>query len=323
MVGRETRAARCSRDAFDAGRRDGRACQLFTVLGAAGVGKSRLVGEFLGSARRRERRRAAAACPTARASRTGRSSRWSSSSRALPSSTDAAASDPRAARRDGSRVARRDEIAWAFRKLLEAAARDARSSCVFDDIHWGEADVPRPLEHVADLVTRRTDPARSAWRGPSCSTGGRAGAAASSTRRPCCSSRSTRRRPTQLIESLGGRSTTSCARGSARPPRATRSSSSRWSRLVRRVGRRDDVAVPPTIQALLAARLDQLDAPERERPRARLGRGQRFHRGAVQALAPEERAGRDAARGARSQGARAARQARSCPARTPSASGTC
>ena len=51
-------------------------------------------------------------------------------------------------------------------------------------------------------------------------------------------------------------------------------------------------SVPPTIQALLAARLDQL---------ARLGaaalergavEGQVFHRGAVEALAPERAAGR-------------------------------
>ena len=51
---------------------------------------------------------------------------------------------------------------------------------------------------------------------------------------------------------------------------------------------RADVEVPPTLKALLAARLDQLDEPERHV----LGRGsvegELFHRGAVQALAPEE-----------------------------------
>ena len=39
--------------------------------------------------------------------------------------------------------------------------------------------------------------------------------------------------------------------------------------------------MPPTIQALLAARLDQLEPAERGVPRARLGRGPVFHRGAV------------------------------------------
>ena len=51
---------------------------------------------------------------------------------------------------------------------------------------------------------------------------------------------------------------------------------------------RADVEVPPTLKALLAARLDQLDEPERHV----LGRGsvegELFHRGAVQVLAPEE-----------------------------------
>ena len=49
-----------------------------------------------------------------------------------------------------------------------------------------------------------------------------------------------------------------------------------------------DVAVPPTIQALLAARLDQLDAAERSVLERGSVEGQVFHRGAVLALAPDE-----------------------------------
>jgi tetratricopeptide (TPR) repeat protein len=48
------------------------------------------------------------------------------------------------------------------------------------------------------------------------------------------------------------------------------------------------VAVPPTIQALLAARLDQLDPGERGVLERGSVEGQVFHRGAVVALAPEE-----------------------------------
>ena len=47
MVGRERELDRL-RDAFDQAL-SGRSCQLFTILGAAGVGKSRLAAEFLGS----------------------------------------------------------------------------------------------------------------------------------------------------------------------------------------------------------------------------------------------------------------------------------
>ena len=47
-------------------------------------------------------------------------------------------------------------------------------------------------------------------------------------------------------------------------------------------------SVPPTLQALLAARLDQLDAAERRVLERGAVEGEIFHRGAVQALAPEE-----------------------------------
>ena len=48
-----------------------------------------------------------------------------------------------------------------------------------------------------------------------------------------------------------------------------------------------DVVVPPTVQALLAARLDQLDGEERSVLERGAVEGQVFHRGAVQALGAE------------------------------------
>jgi predicted ATPase len=50
-----------------------------------------------------------------------------------------------------------------------------------------------------------------------------------------------------------------------------------------------DIVVPPTIQALLAARLDQLRAEERAVLECGSVEGQSFHRGTVQVMAPEER----------------------------------
>ena len=72
MVGRTTELRRLG-DAFDQALRS-RSCQLFTILGAAGVGKSRLAAEFLGSLEG-TLSCAAAAFPTARGSPTGRWSR--------------------------------------------------------------------------------------------------------------------------------------------------------------------------------------------------------------------------------------------------------
>ena len=50
----------------------------------------------------------------------------------------------------------------------------------------------------------------------------------------------------------------------------------------------DDVTTPPTIQALLAARLDQLDPRERSVLQCGAVEGRTFHQGAVRALIPEE-----------------------------------
>ena len=49
-----------------------------------------------------------------------------------------------------------------------------------------------------------------------------------------------------------------------------------------------EVSVPGTIQALLAARLDQLEPSERRVLERGSVEGRVFHRGAVQALAPDE-----------------------------------
>ena len=53
-------------------------------------------------------------------------------------------------------------------------------------------------------------------------------------------------------------------------------------------GETEDIDVPPTLRALLAARLDQLEPPERAVLERGAVEGELFHRGAVQALAPEE-----------------------------------
>ena len=86
MVGRE-RERRRLLDAFEQATSD-RSCQLFTILGPAGVGKSRLVRE-VSAGRQRVRRpsRPAAASHTAKGSPTGPCSRWSRISQAWTTPT--------------------------------------------------------------------------------------------------------------------------------------------------------------------------------------------------------------------------------------------
>jgi hypothetical protein len=85
MVGRELEHRRLL-DVFDRVVAE-RACRLVTVLGTAGVGKTRLVDEALADVGERPPFCAAAACPTARASPTGRSPRSSTRRPASPTTT--------------------------------------------------------------------------------------------------------------------------------------------------------------------------------------------------------------------------------------------
>ena len=74
MVGRDRELALLGQ-AFDRATTD-RACHLFTVMGTAGAGKTRLVEEFAAGSMRTRPCCAGDASPTGRASRSGRSSSW-------------------------------------------------------------------------------------------------------------------------------------------------------------------------------------------------------------------------------------------------------
>ncbi len=279
MIGRETELRRL-RDAFDQAVRD-TSCQLFTVLGAAGVGKSRLAHEFLDGldatvVRGRclsygkgitywpvvEVLRQLGALPSERAA-----------AAALGSLLDEADQEPPA-----------EEIAWAFRKLLEERAHEQPLVCVFDDIHWGEETFLDLVEHIADLsrdaplvVLCMARPElldrRPGW------GGGKLNAT------------------TVLLEPLSAEETQSLldVLGAAndelraKVTQAAEGNPLFVEEMLALVGeaRDGDVAVPPTIQALLAARLDQLEATERNVLECGAVEGRIFHRGAVQALAPD------------------------------------
>jgi AAA ATPase domain len=96
MVGRERQLAQL-RQAYDAAV-EALGCQLFTLLGSAGVGKSRLVEEFISGLGDGATVLLSRCLPTARASATTRSSRRSSKRRTWPTSTCPRSSRPRSAR---------------------------------------------------------------------------------------------------------------------------------------------------------------------------------------------------------------------------------
>jgi predicted ATPase/DNA-binding SARP family transcriptional activator len=144
-----------------------RSCHLVTVLGAAGVGKSRLVEALAGELRE------SATVLYGRCLAYGEGITFWPLAEALrglvgnaePSAAVIAAlavDDPKAeligegvavalGARDGP-GATNEEVFWAARKLLEAVARGCPLVVVFDDLHWAEPAFLDFVEHVSELV---------------------------------------------------------------------------------------------------------------------------------------------------------------------------
>jgi class 3 adenylate cyclase len=146
FVGRE-REHRHLREAFDLAVSD-RACQLFTLLGVAGVGKSRLVAEFL--------RGLDATVVRGRCLAYGEGiTYWPVVEAVKQLRPDERTLDERVARPLGvllgdDAVASKEEIAFAVRRLFEEAARERTLVVVWDDLHWAEEAFLDLVEHLAD-----------------------------------------------------------------------------------------------------------------------------------------------------------------------------
>jgi class 3 adenylate cyclase/tetratricopeptide (TPR) repeat protein len=293
MVGRERELDRLH-DAFSQALRD-RSCQFFTLLGVAGVGKSRLAHEFLtgleGATVVHGRclsygegitywpvvgvlKQLLGAEPRARLVGLGADELAAETILGVLGEAEAASST--------------DEIAWAVRKVLEAAADEKPLVVVIDDVHWGEPALLDLLEHIADLS--RDVPIlllcmarpelldrRAAWAGGKLN-------ATTVLLEPLAAPETDR-----LIDNLldGARMDVELR---ARISEAAEGNPLFVEEMIAllRDSPADEVVVPPTIQALLAARLDQLDAAERGVLECGSVEGRVFHRGAVHALAPNE-----------------------------------
>ncbi len=305
------------------------ACHVVTLLGAAGVGKSRLVTEALAHVRDRADVLVGRCLPygegitywpvseiVRQASGIGETDDAATAlgklRRALGADTDGgggavervatevAALLGLGGRRQGS------DGTWAVRKLLEALARRRPLVVVFEDLHWAEPTLLDLVEHVADwsrdaplllLAVARPEllDERPGWGGGKLNS------------------------TSLLLEPLDPGECQTLLSGLLGSASVDRTAAERITAatagnplfleemlrmlvddgLLRRTGSGwaptadlDSVAMPPTVTALLTARLDRIDRPEREVLDRAAVVGETFERGAVIALAPEvEQAG--------------------------------
>jgi len=287
MVGRG-RQLKLLQNAFETAASE-RACHLVTVLGPAGVGKSRLVAEFVSSLDE-------ATVVRGRCLSYGDGITYWPVVEVVKQIPDAETLIDRSAAQaldavlgEGDAAATPDEIAWAFRKLLEARAAEEPLVCIFDDIQWGEETFLELVEHIADLS--RGAPIlllcmarpellerRPAWAGGKLNT-------TTVSLEPLSE--------TETDELIAGLLDGSTLDGglSDRIQRAAGGNPLFVEEMLAFVDRSEngeEIEVPPTIQALLAARLDQLDPSERHVLERGSIEGEVFHRGGVAALVQDD-----------------------------------
>ena len=186
-----------------------------------------------------------------------------------------------------SRPHRLDEIFYAIRKMFEIMAREHPLVLVFDDIHWGEPAFLDLIEHIADwsrdapillMCIARPDllDTRSSWGGGKLN--------ASSILLEPLGDAETEALIQHLLGGTGlddsaNRRIIAAAEGNPLFVEEMIGMMVDESSLIEVDGRWQpapgfvDVEVPPTIQALLAARLDLLGSEEREVARSCFGRG--------------------------------------------------
>ena len=296
-----------------------RTSHLFTLMGPAGVGKSRLVAEFLGGSV------SEATVLRGRCLSYGEGITFFPLADVVHQAAGILDSDlPAVARSklddvlgdapDRDRVAglvaglfgwaepgATEDAFWAVRKLLEHLARDRPLVVVFDDIHWGEPTFLDLIEHLADwtrdaavllLCIARPEllEVRPGW-------GGGKMNATSILLEPLGGDDAS-----QLVDNLLGRADIpqvardrilEAAEGNPLfveemlamliDDGLLRFEDGAW----RSVEDLANVTVPPTIHLLLAARLDRLDADERAVIERGSVEGKVFHSGAVATLSQE------------------------------------
>jgi class 3 adenylate cyclase/tetratricopeptide (TPR) repeat protein len=244
-------------------------CHLFTLLGAAGVGKSRLVEELIESLD--------ATVLEGRCLDYGEGiTFWPVVS--ILKQLGTRADDTLRRVVDGGTLP--NEVPWAVRTLLEEVAGDRPLVVLFDDVQWGEETFLDLVDHIADLsrgapilllCVARPEllDKRPGW------AGGKLNATTillePLSQEECG----------ELIAVHGGVD----ADVGARILAAAEGNPLFVEEMVALVQEDGDVRVPGTVQALLQARIDQLRGEERAVIERGAVEGQVFHRGAVAELA--------------------------------------
>ncbi|MEP7158761.1 MAG: adenylate/guanylate cyclase domain-containing protein, partial [Chloroflexota bacterium] len=318
MVGRDRELSRL-RQAYEQAVAD-RATQLFTVLGAAGVGKTRLVAEFLSSVKDAATILSGRCLPygegitywpVAEIVRNAAGILEQDSAEAAVERVREVVTGEREADVIASRVASavglsletapQDELFWAVRKLLESLAAKGQVVVLFEDIHWAEPTLLDLIEHICDwsrdvpllvLCVARPDllEARPTWGGGKLN-------ATTVFLEPLAENAIS-----SLIEHLPGGSTlpeglrskiVEAADGNPlfveemlgmlRDDELLRDAEGAW--VPEGVA---SVSVPPSISALLASRLERLGVAERSVAERASVVGRVFDRTAVTELSPEE-----------------------------------
>jgi class 3 adenylate cyclase/tetratricopeptide (TPR) repeat protein len=263
LVGRENELAQLQR-AYDHAVSE-RVAYQFTLLGTAGIGKSRLVREL------NERIDAVAL-----------------SSRCLPYGEGITywpltEIEPLSSEIDFD--ASRDEIALQTRRILERLAREHPLAVVFDDLQWAEPTFLDLIDHITDLA--RDAPmlllciarpelldARPGW------GGGKLNATT------MLLEALTESEAAELIDNLLFSRLDTGTR--ERIALAAEGNPLYLEEMLAMISEDGDgeITVPPTIQALLAARLDRLTPDERTVVECAAVEGQEFSHAAAQALVP-------------------------------------
>ena len=274
LVGRERERNRLRREYEDTVA--DRACRLVTLLGPAGVGKSRLVADFLEHAHQE------ADVLQGRCLHYGEGiTYWP-----LVELLLAIGVDPDAVL--GSSAA---ETQLAFRRLLEERAAKRPQIVVFDDIHWAERTFLELIVHIADLsrgapilllCVARTEllDVQPGWGGGKLN-------ATSLLLEPLGEDECDRLIDTLAAGAIDDETRQRIIVASQGNPLFVH------EMLVMTRAQQGDgeIVVPPTIHALLQARLDALSGNERIVIECGSVEGQVFHRGPVAELAPPVRSG--------------------------------